>query len=85
MSEVITITPSEKFSAVTPSDTALLTYNGELMRTKGIYIGATGNLVVRNDLGVEVAFLDVPTGMTLPISTDCITTATDATDVVALF
>lgn len=80
------IDPSYKFVAVTPSDTALLTYGGDPSTTKGIYIGGAGNLVCKNDLGDSVTFTGLVAGALYPISTSQImSTNTTATNIVALF
>lgn len=81
-----TIDPSYKFVAVTPSDTAILTYNNEPSKTKGIYVGVSGNLAVKNDLGTAVTYVGVTAGTMYPISASYImSTNTTATNIVALF
>lgn len=80
------IDPSYKFVAVTPSDTATLSYNGEKSKTKAIYIGGAGNLAVKNDLGTSVTFTGVTAGTIYPISASIVmSTNTTATNIVALF
>ena len=80
------IDPSFQFAAVTPSDTALLTYNGQPARCRAIYIGGSGNLVIENDLGTAVTFTNVVAGTILQVSTARIrSTSTTATNIVALF
>ncbi len=80
------IDPSYKFVAVSPSDTALLVYDGEPSRTKGVYVGGAGNLVCKNDLGANITFTGLVAGALYPISTSQIlATGTTATNIVALF
>lgn len=80
------IDPSYKFAAVTPSDTALLTYGGDPSITKGIYVGGAGNIACKNDLGATVVFTGLVVGALYPISTEQIlSTSTTATNIVALF
>lgn len=80
------IDPSFQFVTVTPSDTALLEYNGKKMRCRGIYVGVSGDVAVKDDAGNSVTFVGVAAGVIHAISTDRIlNTGTDATDIVALF
>jgi hypothetical protein len=80
------IDPSYQFAVVTPSDTALLSYAGEKGRSKGIYVGTTGNLAVKDDKGNSVTFVNVLAGVIHPISTDQILfTGTSALNIIALF
>ena len=82
--------PASLFLAVTPSDTAKLTPytvgNGiKLPRCRALYIGVTGDVVVKNEAGTSVTFTAVPVGI-LPVSTDqVLSTGTTATNIVALF
>jgi len=83
---VMPIAPSSKLLAVTPSDTAALEYDGEVMRTKGVYVGGAGDLAVDSDEGTAVVFENVPAGSILPIDVSFINaTGTTATSIVALF
>ena len=85
------IEPSFQFSAITPSDTALLTYTNsagevEKRRCKAIYVGGAGNLAIKDDAGNAVTFTGVTAGSVYPISTDTVmSTGTTATHLVALF
>jgi hypothetical protein len=80
------ISPSSKFVAVTPSDTLKLTYNGIPTRTKAIYVGGSGNLAIKNDLGTAVTVTGVLAGSIYPFSTDQImSTNTTCTNLCALF
>jgi len=80
------IDPSYKFVSVTPSDTAILSYDGESLKTKAIYIGGAGDLAIPNDLGTSVTFVAVAAGSLLPLSTQqVLSTGTTATSIIALF
>jgi hypothetical protein len=85
------IEPSFQFNAVTPSDTAALTYTNvdgavENRSCKAIYVGVAGNLAVKNDAGTSVTFTGVAAGSIYPISAAYImATNTTATDIVALY
>lgn len=82
---------SFQFSAVTTSDTATLSYtdadsNTQVRRCKGIYVGVSGDVVVKDDAGTSVTFKDLANGIIHPISTDRImATGTTATNIVCLF
>ncbi len=65
--------------AVTKSDTATIRH------TRGIYVGGTGDLVVRTLRGTTLTFVAVPAGALLPIRVDMVMSATTATSIVALF
>lgn len=85
------IASSDEFVAVTPSDTALLTYpddNGDkITRTcKGIYVGVAGAVAVKDKYGNSVTFSNLAAGMLHPIATNRILAAgTDATGIIAIF
>jgi len=85
------IEPSFQFSAVTPSDTANLSYtnaDGEVeeRKCKALYIGVAGNVAVQDDAGNAVTFTGVLAGSIYPISTTVVMdTNTTATNIVALF
>lgn len=65
--------------AVTPSDTT------ELVSTRGLWVGGTGNIAVTFQDGTEVTLSAVPVGI-LPVRvTKVKSTGTTATDIVALY
>lgn len=72
---------------VTPAD------NTEIPTTRGVYVGGTGDLVVKfadngdpTVAGGTVKFSAVPVGLILPIQVNCInSTSTTATLIVALY
>ena len=73
--------PANDASAVTPSDTAPLTYV-----SRALYIGGAGNLVVTMQGGGNVTFSAVPAGTVLPIRCSHVrSTSTTATLIVNLY
>lgn len=68
--------PSNKFYAVTPSDTTLVD-------ARAIFVGGEGNLVLENEDGTDVTFA-VKAGTLLPVSPKRVKAATTATGIVAL-
>ena len=85
------IASSDEFVAVTPSNTALLTYpydNGDpITRTcKGIYVGVAGDVAVKDKYGNSVTFGNLAAGMIHPIATkQILSTGTAATGIIAIF
>jgi hypothetical protein len=78
------ITPSDTFVAVTPSDSTLI--GTALGDTKGLYIGGGGNVTCIDCTGAAVTFTAVPVGTVLPVRTRRVnSTNTTATNIVALF
>lgn len=68
------------FDEVTPSDSAVLT------RTRGLYVGTTGNVAVKSLRGTTCIFTAVPAGLILPIRcTQVLSTGTTASNIVALY
>ena len=66
-------------SAITPSDT--LEFQGPVV----VYVGVTGNMVVKTAGGDEVTFLNVQAGSVLPVRVKQVkSTLTTATDLIAL-
>jgi len=66
--------------AVTPSDST------ELRPTRGIYVGAGGDVAVEMSLGTTVTFAGVLGGTLLPVQVvKVLATGTDATSIVALY
>lgn len=73
--------PAASFEVITPSDTVKLS-----ARTRGIYIGGTGDLELKNLDDETVLVSNIPAGSVLPISTDHILDGnTTATLIVALY
>ena len=88
--------PSSKFAAVTKSDTVQVTYTeaavtGDpksplvLNRFRGIYVGGSGDLILKSDNGVAVPFQNVAAGSYFPFSGSYVMAATTATLMVATF
>lgn len=66
--------------AVTTSNTT------NIAPTRGLYIGATGNVVVDMAYGTTITFVDVQGGTILPVQvTRIYATGTTATSIVALY
>ena len=83
---VVNIAASQKTEAVTPSDTAFLTYDGKVKAARGIYIGGAGDIAIENDVPATVLFENLPAGTLLPIATQrVLATSTTATSIVALY
>ena len=91
---MIQLSPSTRFVAVTPSDSVLVQYTGQIITggsakvqigCKWIYVGGAGDLVVMSDNGASITFQNVAAGTLLPISTDHVMAATTATNIIALF
>lgn len=75
--------PASVAVAVTPSDSADISATG--MRSRGLYVGAAGNIACRMDNG-DVTFVGCPAGLVLPIRTKrVLSTGTTATSIVAFF
>lgn len=71
---------TEKFAAITKSDTTVLT------GVRAIYVGGTGDVSVDDQDDAEVVFKAVPVGTILPISPKRVnSTNTTATLMVALY
>lgn len=77
-----TTQPAAEAFAVTPADADL----SSDQYTRAIYVGGTGDLVVKM-AGAEndVTFVGVPTGTILPIRVSQIKAATTATNIVAMY
>jgi hypothetical protein len=71
--------PARGFIAITPDDDTDIPAG-----CSGLFLGATGDLVVQDRDGTEVTFSDVPAGFA-PISPKRIMEATTASDIVALY
>lgn len=73
--------------AITPSDTVQIKdANGNIVQTRGIYVGGAGNVTVIMDKGQTVTFTAPPVGSILPIETSQVkATSTTATLLVALY
>lgn len=72
--------PAEGASAVTPND------SGNLIPTKGLYIGGTGNVTVRMANGDDnILFASAPAGILYISVTRVYSTGTAATGIVALY
>ena len=67
--------------SVTPSDSTVM-----FRHTRGLYVGSTGDLVVRMVAGTTLAFVSVPAGALLPLRVDMVkATGTTAGNIVALY
>jgi len=72
--------PAGKAVVVVPSDTT------ELGVTRGLYVGATGDLVVTMaEQGSSITFANVPAGSFLPLQVRLVMSATTSSDIVALY
>ena len=81
-----TLDPSSQFIVVTPSDTAVLQYNGENKSTRGISFEVAGTLAIKNDEGVAVTLPGLAASVIHPLISDTImATNTTATGIVAYF
>ena len=75
------IIPAEKYSSITPNDGTDLS-----SPTRGIYVGASGDLKVISLDGNDVTFADLAAGVIHPIScTRVYSTGTTATDIVGIY
>lgn len=73
--------PALQAVAVTPHDTNSIS----TQMVRGVYVGGAGNVVVRLEGDQStVTFTAVPAGTILPIHAEVITTASTATNMVAL-
>ena len=73
--------PANDALAVTPSDTAPVTYV-----SRALYVGGAGNLAVTMQGGGNVTFTGVPAGTVLPIRcTHVRSTSTTATSIINLY
>lgn len=71
--------PAYSAVAITPSDATVIP------KTRGIWVGVTGNIAVRMANGESVTFANVPVGL-LPIQVDMVkSTSTTATTMLALY
>lgn len=70
--------PAVRAVAITESDATVIPM------TRAIYVGGTGNLVVRMSDGNQATFIAVPVGI-MPIQVDMVLAASTATDLVALY
>lgn len=73
--------------AVSKSDTVnIVDAAGDTRRTRGLYVGGSGNVRVKMADGADVIFYSVPAGTVLPIQIDRVySTNTTATLMTALF
>lgn len=74
------IIPAEKFNALTPNDSTVIT------PTRGLYVGVSGDVKVDSIDGNAVTFTSLAAGIIHPIScTKVYATGTDATNIVAVY
>lgn len=74
--------PAKDFLAVTPHDTNAVAN----IEFRGLFVGVSGDVVVKNQAGTAVTFKNCAQGVTQPISGSVVmSTNTTATDIVALF
>ena len=72
--------PSGDHVTITPSDST------EFQVTRGIYVGATGTLTIRNPAGNNQLFSNIAPGIIHPISAIMVyATGTSATGLVAIY
>lgn len=83
--------PSCLFVAITAHDTNVQTPPATLSAQqtqqgfRAIFVGVGGNVVVKDPGGTAVTFKNVPSGSILPVRGNIVTTASTATDMVALW
>jgi hypothetical protein len=74
------VSSAQQATAVTPSDTTVLT------KTKGLYIGVTGDVVVTMANGSDATFKSLAAGVIHPISVSKVKVAgTTATNILAVY
>lgn len=73
------ISPAASATAVTKSDTT------ELVDVRALYVGGTGDVVIKPVTGPSVTFTAVPGGTILPVRCTKVLAATTATAIVALY
>lgn len=76
--------------AISASDTVPVVYDSTVagcsIKPRGIYVGGTGNLTVKDDNGNSTLIEAIPVGTLLPIAPVYVmATGTSATKLVALF
>lgn len=79
---------SFQYKAVTPSDSAVLSYTegSVVFRPKAFFVGGAGDIALVNSAGTAVVFQNVAAGSLLPISSEKVrSTSTTATNIVALY
>jgi len=80
------IDPSNQFINVTPSDTDLLKYNGNVSTCRGILLEVAGDIAIKDDENNTVVIAGLAAGVIHPIATQQIlSTNTTATGIVAYF
>jgi hypothetical protein len=78
--------PARGAFAITKSDSLVFdNAGGDPPPARAIYVGGTGDLVVRFVDGSIVTFVGVPAGSLLPIHVDQVRAATTATNILGLF
>ena len=83
---VTPIASSDKFVAVTASDTLTLKWQGDEYSTKGIMVGVSGDLAVKDRDGTAVTITGVAAGIIHPITCSVVmSTNTTATGITAFF
>ena len=71
------IAPAEFAEAVTPDDSNPVSHP-----TRAVYVGATGNLIVRMEGGMNVNLVDIAAGVLHPLQITHVLSGTTATDIV---
>lgn len=74
------ILPGEKFVAITPHDTNLLS-----APVRGLYVGVAGDVKIKDMSGTDVTFTNLEAGIIHPIcATQVYATGTAATNIVGV-
>lgn len=71
--------PSDELVTINPADAVI---TGGPVRS--LYVGVTGNVVVRDMQGTTVTFTAVPAGTILPVMVDQVRAATTASGIIGL-
>lgn len=82
------LSSSDKFINVTPSDTVPLTYQGTVMKCRGISVGTAGTLALKDSEGTAVTLPSnaIAIGVIHPCSSDYVmATNTTASEIIAWF
>lgn len=79
-----TALPASRSQAVTPSDTVDLAYAGGKVKTRGISVGAAGNVAYKNEAGDSQLATGLAAGVLHPIAAvRILVTGTTATGITA--
>ena len=85
--EMLRIDSSARFVSIDVSvSNFTCAYNGVTGHCRAIFVGVTGNLVIKNSAGTSVTFTNVVPGVIYPLSTNTVVASgTTATGIIAIF